>query len=147
MVWSKPSKLVSRRPLASISAITRGRPSSATRRPPAASMPPTKQPMLPAPAIPIVWPETIRHPPRCTRLRIAERADRAYQGRRPAAPCNGHGPPLSVARGLRGGDDHGLTRRTQRHAERATRPEPPQRAIRRRRNVALDHGDPGASGL
>ena len=50
---SKPSKLVSRSPFASISAITRGRASSATRRPPAASMPPTKQPMLPAPAMPI----------------------------------------------------------------------------------------------
>src|SRR5438874_643629 len=59
MVWSKPSKLVGRRPLASISAITRGRASSATRRPPAASIPPTKQPMLPAPATPIVRPEFI----------------------------------------------------------------------------------------
>ena len=48
-----PSKLVSRRPLASISAITRGRASNATWRPAAASMPPTKQPMLPAPAMPI----------------------------------------------------------------------------------------------
>src|SRR6266446_4120288 len=51
--FSKPSKLVSRRPLASISSITRGRASSATRRPAAAYMPPTKQPMLPAPAMPI----------------------------------------------------------------------------------------------
>jgi len=55
-----PSKLVGRSPLASISAITRGRASSATRRPPAASIPPTKQPMLPAPATPIVRPEFIR---------------------------------------------------------------------------------------
>ncbi len=51
---SRPSKLVSRKPLASISPITRGRASSATLRRPAASMPPTKQPMLPAPATPIV---------------------------------------------------------------------------------------------
>ena len=50
---SKPSKLVSRSPLAAISSITRGRASNATRRPAAAYMPPTKQPMLPAPATPI----------------------------------------------------------------------------------------------
>jgi hypothetical protein len=51
--FSKPSKLVSRSPLVSISSITRGRASNATRRPAAAYMPPTKQPMLPAPATPI----------------------------------------------------------------------------------------------
>ena len=49
----EPSKLVSRNPLFSISLITRGRASIATRRPAAATMPPTKQPMLPAPAMTI----------------------------------------------------------------------------------------------
>src|SRR5580704_12716977 len=53
MVRSEPSKLVSRSPFNSISPITRGRANSATRRPAAANMPPTKQPMLPAPATPI----------------------------------------------------------------------------------------------
>ena len=51
-VLSSP-KLLTRKPLPAISWINRGRASSATRRPDAASMPPTKQPMLPAPAMPI----------------------------------------------------------------------------------------------
>ena len=59
IVRSKPSKLVSRRPWAAISPITRERASKATRWPPAASMPPTKQPMLPAPAMTIGRPEFI----------------------------------------------------------------------------------------
>ena len=132
MVWSNPSKLVGRRPLASISAITRGRASSATRRPPAASMPPTKQPMLPAPAMPIVRPAIISIVTALHGLSIAERAAGAYRARRPgrAAPCNRHRPPLCFDAGLHGGDDHGFTRRTQRHAERPTRPEHPQRTIR-----------------
>ena len=64
---SKPSKLVSRSPLLSISWITRGRASSATRRPAAASMPPTKQPMLPAPATPIGLSEIIAPFPQIVR--------------------------------------------------------------------------------
>jgi hypothetical protein len=69
MVRSKPSKLVGRRPFASISPMTRERASSATRRPPATSIPPTKQPILPAPAIAIVRPAFICCSPRCIRLR------------------------------------------------------------------------------
>src|SRR5258708_18179045 len=53
MVRSEPSKLVSRSPLPSISPITRGRANNATRRPAVAYIPPTKQPILPAPATPI----------------------------------------------------------------------------------------------
>ena len=49
-VRSNPSKLVTRKPLRLISSITRGRASSDTRRPASARTPPTKQPMLPAPA-------------------------------------------------------------------------------------------------
>ena len=47
---SKPSKLVTLKPLLLISSITRGRASSDTRRPASLRTPPTKQPMLPAPA-------------------------------------------------------------------------------------------------
>src|SRR6185295_18666680 len=84
--------------------------------------------------------------PALQRASIAERADHAYR-RRPSAPCNRHTPPLCLTRGY-GGDDHGFTRRTQRHAEWPARPEHPQRTIRqRRRYVTDDDGDPGAFGL
>src|SRR6185437_5246882 len=66
-VRSKPSKLVSRRPLDLISEITRDRANSATSRPDAASMPPTKQPMLPAPATPIGLSAIISHSIQCDR--------------------------------------------------------------------------------
>src|SRR5258705_656328 len=44
-------------------------------------------------------PKPFRHPPRCTGLQIAERADRAYRRRWPTAPCNRHTPPLCFTRG------------------------------------------------
>src|SRR6185312_4993466 len=44
-------------------------------------------------------PQPFCHLPRCTGPQIAERADRAYPGRRPAAPCNRHTPPLCFTRG------------------------------------------------
>ena len=70
-----------RRPLASISAITRGRANSVTRRPPAASMPPTKQPMLPAPAMPIGSVRRSFHRLRIPARSIAEAARGAYRAR------------------------------------------------------------------
>ena len=50
LVTGGTMKLVTRKPLVLISSITRGRASSDTRRPASARTPPTKQPMLPAPA-------------------------------------------------------------------------------------------------
>ena len=113
-VWS-PSK--TRRPQAACfdlfdHAWTRQRRNAA---PPAASMPPTKQPMLPAPAIPIVWPETDLLPTRCTGLQNSRALGPCLARASPPAPCNRHTPVLFHA-GL-GGHDHGFTRRTQRHTD------------------------------
>src|SRR5229473_1773357 len=72
MFRSKFPKPVSRSPLPSISWITRARASKATRRPETAYMPPTKQPMLPAPATPIGRFEIIFAFQRCRLGSIAE---------------------------------------------------------------------------
>ena len=121
-------------PVASISWITRGRASNVTRRPAAASMPPTKQPMLPAPATPIGLSGSFRilrrKPGFDSRLSFARPFEAAARRGGVAAPCNRHGAPLCFAAGRHAaGDDDGLTRCTQRHAERSARPQQSKRAI------------------
>src|SRR5207344_2581752 len=115
---SSPSKLVSLNPLLSISWITRGRASNATRRPAAANIPPAKQPILPAPAPPIGRPAIIprylcRFDSRICRPPLLE-AD-AHKDVGGPLPCNRHAAPLcSAARGGQSaGDDDGLTRCTE----------------------------------
>ena len=92
-----------------------------------ADMPPTKQPMLPAPAthdrldpaIIACLRLTASSDSRLYRRRLAERARNAA-----CSPCNRHTAPLCFARrgGHSAGDDNGLTRCTQRNAERSARP-------------------------
>src|SRR5260370_23429842 len=99
-------------------------------------MPPTKQPMLPAPATPIGLSEIV---PPCPRLgdSIADFCIRCLsaRGRFPLAPllrgevkkiglpCYRHSAPLSFPSGRHpAGENHGFTRRTQRDAAGPARP-------------------------
>ena len=66
--------------------------------PPAASMPPTKQPMLPAPATPIGTVRSFAFILRIPGL-DSRSGGRCLSKRAPAAPCNRHGPPLCFAFG------------------------------------------------
>src|SRR5579863_2664719 len=117
-------------------------------------MPPTKQPMLPAPATTIGPSGVILRYLRqiCgsdSRLFTARRLLKlTAAAREKASPCNRHTPPLWFARrgGHSAGDDDGLTRRTERNAARSARPFWSERAIGRR-DVTDDDGDPRTARL
>src|ERR1700686_2676494 len=114
-------------------------------------MPPTKQPMLPAPATPIGLSDIIPCAPNLIRkfdsrlshsLPVEPQPRRTSHARLVTAMARRY---VLRAGGYQGEND-GFTRCTQRDAARPARPEQSERAIWRR-NVADDHGNPRAARL